>query len=149
MAESYTSNPVCGLFRKLINGYAGQGASERLNKLVKKIRNKLRNRQSHQTTVAWLKLDSYYKLRESKQVETKRYIDIIREKVQATAELLRELQFLEEEEEEEKELLETNILDEENENENEDEDEDEDEDKCDENNDFSEDILIELLKNDN
>ena len=50
------------LFRKLLNGYCGQGAFERLNKLVKKTRNKLRNRQQRETTQAYLvRLDSHYK----------------------------------------------------------------------------------------
>ena len=45
---------TCELFRKLANGYCGQGASERLNKLVKKARNKLRNRQQPERMQAYL-----------------------------------------------------------------------------------------------
>lgn len=51
---------VCGFFRKLCNCFAGQGESERLNKLVKRFRTNVRNRQSHAMTQAWLELESYF-----------------------------------------------------------------------------------------
>ena len=39
----------CELFRKLVNGYSGQGESERMNKQVKKFRTTTRNRQTHES----------------------------------------------------------------------------------------------------
>jgi hypothetical protein len=86
------------LFRKLCNGYCGQGASERLNKLVKKVRNKLRNRQSHVTTQAHCLLDSYYKqdqLFQQSSKANKRFLDHIKnkfKKIQEVAVLDRELE---------------------------------------------------------
>jgi hypothetical protein len=50
------------LFRKLCNGYAGQGESERMNKQVKKFRTTLRNRQAHVVTIAYMELDTVYKM---------------------------------------------------------------------------------------
>ena len=57
-----TVEKTCELFRKIANGYCGQGASERLKNTVEKTRNKLRNRQQRETTQAYLvRLDSHYK----------------------------------------------------------------------------------------
>lgn len=50
------------LSRKLCNGYAGQGESERMNKQVKKFRTTVRNRQSHEVTSAYMELDTLYKM---------------------------------------------------------------------------------------
>ena len=50
------------LFRKLVNGYAGQGESERMNKAVKKHRNTNRNRQQHEVTAAYLEIDSIQRM---------------------------------------------------------------------------------------
>ena len=44
-------------FRKLVNGYCGQGESERMNKQVKKHLTTVRNRQSHQVTATFMELD--------------------------------------------------------------------------------------------
>ena len=46
------------LFRKLCNGYAGQGESERTNKNVKKFRTTDRNRQIQDVTKTFMGLDS-------------------------------------------------------------------------------------------
>jgi len=46
----------CEVYRFLVNGYAGQRASERINKKVKKTRNFDRNRQCHVVTEAMVKL---------------------------------------------------------------------------------------------
>jgi hypothetical protein len=43
----------CGLFRKLCNGFSGQGEAERMNKTVKNIRTAERNKQSHLVTAAY------------------------------------------------------------------------------------------------
>ena len=60
------------LFRKLVNGYAGQGESERMNKMVKKFRTTLRNRQTHAVTSSYMELDMIYKMiRKSTQVKKK------------------------------------------------------------------------------
>ena len=50
------------LFRKLVNGYAGQGESERMNKMVKNFRTTNRNRQSHAVTNSYMELDMIYKM---------------------------------------------------------------------------------------
>ena len=42
------------LFRKLVNGYSGQGESEQMNKQVKKHRTTVRNRQSHIVTASYM-----------------------------------------------------------------------------------------------
>ena len=69
MAGIHRVDGSCEFFRKMVNGFCGQGESERMNKKVKKIRNKLRNRQSHEITSAQLILDSHYR-REEKFVAT-------------------------------------------------------------------------------
>ncbi len=48
-------------FKKLLNGYAGQGESERLNKQVKSIRSTERNRQCHEVTEAYLTVKNNYR----------------------------------------------------------------------------------------
>ena len=48
------------LFRKLTNGFAGQGESERLNKAVGRVRSINRNRQHHEVTCAWVELGNFY-----------------------------------------------------------------------------------------
>ena len=56
----------CEVFRKLVNGYSGQGESERMNKQVKKFRTTTRNRQSHLVTSAYMELDSIYSMMRTK-----------------------------------------------------------------------------------
>lgn len=81
----------CELFRKLANGYCGQGASERLNKLVKKLRNKLRNRQQHETTQAYLKLDSHFKRMQNFRDEVpKHYLETVRSHIKRVAQQVEE-----------------------------------------------------------
>ena len=50
------------LFHKFVNGYSGQGESERMNKQVKKFRTTTRNKQTHAVTSAYMELDTTYKL---------------------------------------------------------------------------------------
>ena len=71
------------LFRKLVNGYCGQGESERMNKQVKKHRTTVRNRQSHQVTASFMELDTTYKMMylKEKQVPTNVYMECLRDKV--------------------------------------------------------------------
>ena len=53
------------LFRKLTNGFAGQGVSQRLNKAIKRVRSINRNRQLHdETTCAWVELGNFYHTKE-------------------------------------------------------------------------------------
>ncbi len=54
VAESYLGSVGPELFIKLLNGYADQGESERLNKQVKNISSTDRNRQCHEVTEAYL-----------------------------------------------------------------------------------------------
>lgn len=73
------------LFKKLVNGYAGQGESERMNKMVKKFRSTERNRQTHIVTSSYMELDIIYKMiRKSTAVRKKAvYIDSLREIIEA------------------------------------------------------------------
>ena len=50
------------LFRKLVNGYAGQGESERMDKMIKKFRTTVRNRQTHIATSSYMELNMLYKM---------------------------------------------------------------------------------------
>ena len=75
------------LFQKLANGYCGQGASERLKKLVKKTRNKLRNRQQHETTQAYL----VRLLGQPLQIERMRHFQDVRTKCQILLGILLDL----------------------------------------------------------
>ena len=70
------------LFRKLVNGYSGQGESERTNKQVKKFRTTNRNRQTHVITSAYMELDTTYKMIDSRRRESAKvvYIDCIRDR---------------------------------------------------------------------
>ena len=71
------------LFRKLVNGYSGQGESERMNKQVKKFRTTNRNRQTYATTSAYMELDTTYQMIDSRKKESAKvtYIDCIRDLV--------------------------------------------------------------------
>ena len=71
------------LFRKLVNGYSGQGESERMNKQVKKFRTTNRNRQTHSITSAYMELDTTYQMIDSRKIESAKvtYIDCIRDLV--------------------------------------------------------------------
>ena len=82
------------LFRKLCNGYAGQGESERMNKQVKKFRTTLRNRQSHEVTSAYMELDTFYKMETKNEIYNKESPDMecLREKVLEIQEEDEELQ---------------------------------------------------------
>ena len=69
----------------------GQGAFERLNKLVKKTRNKLRNRQQHETTQAYLRLDSHYKrMRHIQEEVPKHYLESVKQQIKHFAQLVEE-----------------------------------------------------------
>ena len=61
------------MFGKLLNGYAGQGESERLNKDVKNIRTTQRNIQSHEVTTAYLTIKNNYRLTQDKENATSYY----------------------------------------------------------------------------
>jgi hypothetical protein len=67
--------------------------------LVKKQRNKLRNRQKETVTSAFLTLDSYYNraTNEESRIVNKRYLDIVREEFHNIKEALLEEQLLEQE----------------------------------------------------
>ena len=69
------------LFRKLANGYSGQGESERMNKQVKKFRTTTRNKQTHAVTSAYMELDTTYKLIESRQREPlqAQFLDLLKD----------------------------------------------------------------------
>jgi hypothetical protein len=71
------------LFRKLVNGYCGQGESERVNKQVKKHRTTVRNRQSHEVTASLMELDATYKMIQlkEKKVKMNTYVECLREKI--------------------------------------------------------------------
>ena len=71
------------LFRKLCNGYSGQGESERMNKQVKKFRTTVRNRQTHQVTSAYMELDTVYKMEKKNEEYNKveNYMLCLREKI--------------------------------------------------------------------
>ena len=71
------------LFRKLCNGYAGQGESERMNKQVKKFRTTVRNKQTHPVTSAYMELDTIYKMekRSSDYDRKDCYMTCLREKI--------------------------------------------------------------------
>jgi hypothetical protein len=71
------------LFRKLVNGYCGQGESERMNKQVKKHRTTVRNRQSHEVTASLMELDTTYKMirLKEKKIKTNTYLECLREKI--------------------------------------------------------------------
>lgn len=71
------------LFRKLVNGYCGQGESERMNKQVKKHRTTVRNRQTHAITASYMELDTTYKMihLKEKQIPTNIYMECLRDKL--------------------------------------------------------------------
>ena len=77
------SDEVVGLelYRKLINGYSGQGESERMNKQVKKHRTTVRNQQHHAATSALMELESTYKMIENRREQPAEvlYIDRLKE----------------------------------------------------------------------
>ena len=90
-------SPGSELFRKLCNGFAGQGESDRMNKTVTKIRTTNRNRQNHDVTKAFMQLDSTFKMiekRKSSYDNSESYIcmvrNIIRDIEQEEVELKRE-----------------------------------------------------------
>lgn len=80
----------CEVFRKLVNGYSGQGESERMNKQVKKFRTTTRNRQSHLVTSAYMELDSIYDMMRSKREGPKvgTYLECLRDKYRDVREIL-------------------------------------------------------------
>lgn len=80
------------LFRKLVNGYCGQGESERMNKQAKFYRTTLRNRQSHTVTQAYMELNSTYKMMEkkTKHTATRPYMECLRDKFQQIQEEVEE-----------------------------------------------------------
>ena len=99
VAGSRRGEKACELFRKLCNGYCGQGAAERMNKLVKKIRNKLRNRQTHDVTQAWLFLASYYKRKHEFRNEARRIpLELIKEQIDEIVQLVEDDDCIEHEE---------------------------------------------------
>lgn len=59
-----THNPRAAFFCYLANGYAGQGASERMNKVVTKNHTKARNRQVHMNTDAQTKIQMFLRQRQ-------------------------------------------------------------------------------------
>ena len=66
-------------------------ASERRNKLVKKTRNNLRNRQQHETTQAYLRSDSHYKrLRHFQDEVPKHYLESVKQQINRMAQLVEE-----------------------------------------------------------
>jgi hypothetical protein len=71
----------CELFRKLVNGYSGQGESERMNKQVKKFRTTSRNRQTHAVTSAYMELDLTYNMirKRNQGVHTDSYLECLRD----------------------------------------------------------------------
>lgn len=76
------------LFRKLCNGYAGQGESERMNKNVKKFRTTDRNRQSHDVMKSFMELDSIYRMidkRDDSKTQAP-YLEILRERIHVIVE---------------------------------------------------------------
>ena len=77
------SDEVVGLelYRRLINGYSGQGESERMNKQVKKHRTTFRNQQHHASTSALMELESTHKMIENKREQPAEvlYIDRLKE----------------------------------------------------------------------
>ena len=158
IAFLHLDSPVCVFFRKLINGFCGQGESERLNKLVKSVRTKVRNRQAHKTTQAFLKLSSYYTNMNRKEnlKNQSRYLDLIREKINETKTLLQLQKDIEEEERielEKKNMIENDkVEDDSNDNfitkdtkDNEDIEDEENEEEEEEEEDVAENILVDLL----
>jgi hypothetical protein len=71
------------LFRKLVNGFPGQGAIERENKEIKQHRTTIRNRQTHKVTNSYLELNSTYRIMRQRKsrVEGKMYLECIRDKI--------------------------------------------------------------------
>lgn len=65
-AQSYKL-PGAELFRKLVNGFAGQGEAERMNKSVKHTRTIKRNRQSHVITSALVELKTFFRMEHEKE----------------------------------------------------------------------------------
>jgi hypothetical protein len=65
-----------------VNGYGGQGESERMNKQIKKFRTTTRNRQSHAVTSAYMELDSIYEMVRTKSEGPKlgTYLECLRDK---------------------------------------------------------------------
>jgi hypothetical protein len=96
-AELFYSSEVTTFSRKLANSFAGHGAAERCNKLVKKIRNKLRNRQSHLTTSAWMTLDSHYqqqhyeRSKQKNRTRSVKYIEAIKKTILSIKSMASEL----------------------------------------------------------
>ena len=80
------------LFRKLINGYSGQGESERMNKQVKKHRTTIRNPQQHDCTAALMELETTYRMIESRKHKPAEvmYIDRLQETFRNVQEELEE-----------------------------------------------------------
>ena len=83
----------CGaeLFRKFVNGYAGQGESERMNKSVKATRSIKRNRQSHQVTAAYVELKKWFRKsaclkRKATEVQQP-YLRCVRDKIEIARQL--------------------------------------------------------------
>ncbi len=87
-----------------MNGYAGQGESERMNKSVKATRTIKRNRQTHEVTAAYVELKNWFRMSDSlkrKATEVHQpYLRCVRDKI----ELARQLR---EEERAERELIAT------------------------------------------
>ena len=83
VASSMADSTGCELFRKLVNGYSGQGESERMNKQVKKFRTTTRNRQTQAITASYMELDTTYKMinMREKGKFTAPYIDCLRDKI--------------------------------------------------------------------
>ena len=80
----YAVDPIgYELFKKLVNGYSGQGESERMKKQVKKFRTTTRNRQSHAVTSAYMESDLIFSMirRRDQGIRTSIYIDCFRNKI--------------------------------------------------------------------
>lgn len=92
VASNMENSIGCDLFRKLVNGYSGQGESERMNKQVKKFRTTNRNRRTQIITSSYMELDTTYRMINSrnKGPNTKPYIDCLRDKFFEIAEDVRE-----------------------------------------------------------
>jgi hypothetical protein len=80
IAGTYVGNVGPELFVKLLNEFAGQGASERLNKEVKNIRSIKRNQLSHSATQALLNVKCNYRMTHSKKSNfyNKPYLKVVK-----------------------------------------------------------------------
>jgi hypothetical protein len=80
------------LFRKFVNGFPGQGESERMNKSVKATRSLKRNRQEHEITANYVELKNWYRMSDSHNNSKVKlpFIQCIRDKIELARNLRNE-----------------------------------------------------------